>query len=228
MKFHINTITPRTEKANMVSLSFIDVKGIPEGFSFSIFMPKSIQLEEGKDCEVPFYIAKNIWHGSFQYIFKDLVKAAKKSVHKRAEKPLAAKAAVEAFMDAEKLNVEETYPEVGEHFGTAGDEAILALTIDRCLFTNQGCYTGIWRHNGHGWEHPGFEKSTWRAIDQEGHIFIFTSSNDEFNGHIYEACKAKKPILLNAKIIGHNIFRGEKQTKLQVRKQEIKYMEEAE
>lgn len=224
MKFHVHTISAYNARCNRVSLSFLDITAIPADFTFTLFVPATVEVKADTDCDLPYFVCKNIWGHSAPYILKDLAKAAKKSVHHRAEKEPARVAAEQAFWDAQALNVEEAVPEFGEFFGNKGDQTIVALTLDRVLYSKEGSYSGIWRHNGHGWEHPSYCKLTWRATDDQGHVFIFTTSNDGFNYGLQDAAKAGKPILLKAEVVGHNVFRGERQTVLFIRKQSITTM----
>lgn len=230
MLFHVNSISSYSEKANKVCLSFVNQPAIPADFCFTLFMPKSVEVQEGQDCEIPHFVASNIWSSQQKYILPELEKAARKAVHKRAEKQAATEAARAAFLEAKNLNVEEVYPEVGEHYGNVGEEAILNLKITQRLFSRSGSYTGIWTHTASGtgfghWTHPTYCKITWKATDQNGRVFIFTISNDNFNYSLKEVLESGKSILLRAKIEAHSEFRGEKQTVLSVRSQAINYAE---
>lgn len=231
MLFHVNAVTVYSPRANKLSLSFINVQGIPADFSFSLFAPKSVQVTEGQDCEIPYFIAANIWGGQYHYIVKDLVKAAKKAVHKRAEKAPAAEAAIFALEEAKKLNVEEVPEEHGEFFGTPGDQTVLALTIEKALWSKDGAYTGIWRHErgfdgSYYWKHPTYCRTAFRALDEQGHVFVFSTTNDSLASSLYKAIEDKKPILLHATIDGHTTFRGERQTNLSVKAQKVEYVNE--
>jgi len=231
MLFHVNSLTDYSPRANKASFSFIGVEGIPADFSFTLFVPKSVQLTEGKDCEVPYFIAANIWGSQYRYIVKDLAKAAKKSVHKRAEKAPAAAAALLAFTEAQKLNVEEIPEEHGEFFGTVGDQTIVALKIEKAIWSREGSYSGIWTHKPTGdgfgyWTHPSYCRTAFRALDDQGHIFIFTTSNEGLTSDLYKAMESGKEVLLHATISEHTTFRGERQTNLRVKAQKLEYVEE--
>jgi len=231
MLFHVNTVTAYSARANKLSLSFVNVQGIPADFSFSLFAPKSVQVTEGQDCEIPYFIAANIWGGQYRYIVKDLVKAAKKAVHKRAEKAPAAEAAIFALEEAKKLNVEEIPEEHGEFFGAVGDQIIVALKIEKAIWSREGSYSGIWTHKPTGdgfgyWTHPSYCCTAFRALDDQGHVFIFTTSNEGLTSDLYKAMESGKEVLLHATISEHTTFRGERQTNLRVKAQKLEYVEE--
>jgi len=224
MKLFIHSVASYSPRCNQVILSFADdVPALPkEVYSFSLFMPKSVQLTAGQVNEVPSWIAKNIWHSqSTAYILKDLFKQGKATVHKRAEKIEIVIAIEEAFKAAEALNVEEPIVESGEFIGKPGDTIITTFKVDKLLKSWENYYEGVWRHNGHGWEHPTAAVCLWQLSDEEGHTFILRCTNDGINSDIAEAKSAGKSFQMEAKIVGHQTFRGLKQTNIKVKKQKI-------
>ena len=151
MNFRVNTITAYTARCNRLNVSFVDVADIPADFTFTLFAPSTVAVEEGKICNLPKFVCDSIWGRNYSYIFKDLIKAAKKTVHHRNEKLEAAKKAVEALDAAKALNVEEEKPVTGEYFGMQGQRAIVTLKNFKARYSKEGTYSGIWSHTGSYW-----------------------------------------------------------------------------
>ena len=231
MLFHVNTVIAYSAKANKLNLSFINVPGIPEGFTFTLFAPKSVEVTEGQDCDLPKFICNNIWHNQYSYIIKDLIKAAKKSVHHRNEKEEVVKNAITAFDEAEKLNVEKEQPITGEHFGNKGDKVIIELHNLKAVYSYEGTYTGIWAHKpgfdgSYYWTHPSYYKVLWTAEDKDGHVFTFKVGSDKMNSELSYAERDGRPFIMKAEIIGHNTFRFVNQTVLYVRSHKLEFIDE--
>lgn len=230
MKFFVNEIFSRTSKANMVSLSFVGVEAIPQSFIFSIFVPKSIELKEGEVNELPHWITKNIWTND--WILKDLMKQAKKSVHKRAEKLQAVSDLLDAMDELKTKDVEEPIEETGEYIGNKGDVIYGPFKAVKYLHHGSTTYTGIWRQfpsivtGNCYWGHPSVDWVLWELTDMEGHCIILKCNNDVMNDRIGTMMDEGKFFQMKADIIDHSVFRGVRQTKIRVRKQDLIPVEE--
>ena len=224
MNFFVNNIFSATAKANKATLSFVDVKDIPQDLMFQIFVPKSVELKVGEVNNLPHWITKNIWTN--EWVWKDLVKQIKKTVHKRTEKIEAVIRLDEARKALKERDVEEPIQEIGEFIGKAGDTIYGPFKVMKYLFNGTSTYSGIWQQkegfNGlcH-WTHPSVEWVLWELTDMEGHCIILKCSNDDMNGLIGKMFDQGCFFQMKATIGGHNIFRGVRQTKIRVRKQEI-------
>jgi hypothetical protein len=220
MNFFVNKINTYTAKCNIVNLSFEGIKDLPkEVYSFDLYIPASVELAENKVNNLPYWLAKNIFEGNQSiYILKILHKQGKKSVHTRAEKAMIGPKILDAFEEAKKLNVEEPIIETGDFVGEAGDQLFDEFKVIKMLNSGNTCLRGIWRHTGHGWAHPSYGWCLWELEDHDGHTFILKCNNDEMNDELGQKEGFFK---MKTNIVGHNIFRGRRQTEIKIRKQKI-------
>lgn len=229
MKFFVNDIFSSTAKANKVSLSFVGIEELPQTFTFTIFAPKSVELKVGEVNDLPHWLTKNIWTN--KWVWDDLVKQVKKSVHKRAEKANAIIRLDEILHTLKDQDVEEPVEETGEFIGKAGDTIYGPFKVMKYLFNGTSTYSGIWQQkegfNGlcH-WTHPSVVWVLWELADMEGHCIILKCSNDYMNDLIGKMFDQGRFFQMKATITGHNIFRGIRQTKIHVRKQEVAAIED--
>ena len=225
MKMFIHSSSTYSPKCNTVRMSFEGVEALPkEVYSFTMFAPSSVKFNENQVNEVPYWLAKNIWNSnSTHYILKELIKQGKATTSKRKEKSALVLKIMEAFTEAEKLNIEEPIEETGEFVGEVGDTIITNAKVDKLLKSYVTTYSGMWKqvptYDGFcTWAHPSADVCLWQLSDEENHIFILKSTNDTVNGFL---STASGTFQMKAKIIGHNSFRGQKQTVIQVKKQDL-------
>lgn len=229
MNFFVNEIFSATAKANKANLSFVGVEAIPQSFTFTIFVPKSVELKAGEVNDLPHWLTKGIWTND--WVLKDLMKQAKKSVHKRTEKVEVVAKLIDAMTALKEQDVEEPITETGEFIGNSGDIIYGPFKVVKHLHSGSSTYTGIWKHqcgfNGsYYWGHPTVDWSLWELTDKECHCIILKCSNDEMNYKIGEMQDKGCFFQMKATIIDHNVFRGVRQTKIHVRNQEITPVEE--
>ena len=227
MKFFINNIAAHSAKANKVSLSFVEVEGLPKEISFQIFAPKSIELKEGEVNDLPHWLTKNIWTN--EWVWKDLVKQVKKMYHKRAEKIEAVIRLEDTLKALKEQDVEEPIEETGEFIGKGGDTFVGPFKVVKILNTGSTTYEGVWQHRdtqyGCFWGHPTVDWCLWELTDMDGHCIILKCNNAAMNDQIEKMQNENRFFQMKATITGHNVFHGVRQTKIHVRKQNLEVFE---
>jgi len=218
MKFMVNTIVSETAKARLVSFSFVDTE-IPEDFTFSTYVPKSLELKVGEVNNLPKWIVDGFYGRNYYYVLQALTKQARKAA-KRGKKDAAEIEIREKLLASQELNIEE--PEepkeiTGSFIGKPGEFKVDYFIVEGCFYSDTRRLNGIWNNSrGYGWEHPIVEKCGWILRDRNGNTVVCFSGNEYVNNTLDYAAQKKSEILLNAEITKTSVYHGVRQTMIRL------------
>lgn len=211
MKFFVANITAHTAKSNIITYNIINTNTILDGCEVIGYAPKSVELTENMEQEVPFFVVNGIFGFNRPRNVKGLEKQLQAKAPKGQKRTWRAQASI-LFDEISKLNIEIKEPEkepVGKFVGEIGQEITTMIESIELVHSHNWCNHWGWRHNGNGWEHPHGTKCMWKLIDGDGNIFMFSSSGEVINGKLENA---EKNCIIKAKVDAHTVFRGVRQT----------------
>ena len=213
MKFFIAAISSHTAKCNFITYNMINTNTILDGCEVTGYAPKSVELTENMEQEVPFFVVNGIFGFNRPRNIKSLERQLQEKAPKGQKRAWRAQAST-LFDEIAKLNIEVKEPEkepVGSFIGEVGDKiTIMAKSIELVHSHDWGSQWG-WRHNGHGWERPHGTKCMWRIVDGDDNIYMFSSSGEVTNDKLSNKSGESNPII-EATVDAHSVFRGVKQT----------------
>lgn len=215
MNFFVEHITQYSARANVLDLKFVGTNTKLDGKVVQVYAPKSVELEEGKEQDIPFFICSNIWNSCLTEKNVKLLKSAYQNEAKPGQKRASRDEAVTDFYAARALNIEQPPKEVekvGQYVGNIGEELFANLSVERLLYTKEG-QGWDWRHNGNGWEHPSWVTCLWQMKDENGNFFILRTSSDKINNIL----EVGQHITVKCTISSHDEFRGMRQNHISVK-----------
>lgn len=214
MKFFVNNFESYSEKSNLAKISFINTNTIIDNCSINIYVPKSVPLVSNSEVDIPYFIAEGIWTNYMSKHIKNLESQVQAKAPK-GEKRKWKKQVANIFNQVHSLNEKEPEPEpTGNFIGIIGAKFYTEIIVDKSLFINDWTDNSHWTHNGSEWKHPSGTSVTWRFLDKEGNVFIYSTSSDKTNKKLYNFQKTKEQVFISCFILNHSIFRGQRQTKL--------------
>ena len=219
MKVNVIKVSSATERANRVSMSFISNNATINGQAFSLYAPKSLELNVG-ECELPAWYADNMFERNRQYIVDGIMRSNHKDKRSKAfySAVETAVAAVEAAYKAAPVAQAAAPVAQGGFIGQKGEAfTMLPLKVERCVYSKTGT-SDFWTHGTHYyggtsfscWEHPTYCIELWRLTDRNGNIVMLRTSNMGIQNTL--AKHEGQELVASGKIESQNEFRGVKQT----------------
>ena len=210
MKFFIASIADYSAKCNKVSFKIVETGTLLDGCFVDGFVPKSVELFEQVEMDVPFYVVNGIFGFNRMNNIKRLEQqllAFAPAGKKRAYKAQAGM----LFDEIAKLNVEQPVEEKGEFLGKLHEQLTEKIVKIELLATNHWVDIHRWRHTGTGWAHLSGIKHLWQFTTATGNKIMFSSSGVKTNAYIAELDRNTE-YTLSGRVIEHSVYHANKQT----------------
>lgn len=213
MRFFVKSISSYSSKCNIITYNIIDTNTILDGCEVTGYAPKSVELVPGANQEIPYFVANSIFGFNCSKNIKSLEKQLQAKAPKGQKRVWKAQA-YDLMVKIVKLNVEvpeEEKEPVGNFIGNTGDKITAVLKEFSCIYSENWTDYHSWRHTGYGWTHPSGVRRLWKFVDGDGNILMLSSSGDVTNDKLHEMSD-KCPVVIEAKVVKHEVFRGVRQT----------------